>query len=1484
MFRRLIYLMTFVLVLAVTGTASAGRDITVPDAGFEDTVLALGEYTYVGEGYYDGTLDYPGPWQSAGGDAWIQNHYYDDGLQSVGGNNYLFAAEEDPEDYTYQILDETFIEGATYTLSVWTGHAWDGYDTSWALYFTGEDYTNNLVETSGTAPVGSWEQVSLVYTATLADAGKKIGIKLNGGPYLGLDEVALSYLGPPAQGVTVPDAGFDDSVLSAGSYTVVGEDPWGGEEFDYPGPWQSAGDAWIGSDYYSDGLPPMSGNNQVYGYDAYIHQILDETFIEGATYTLSVWTGILWSGYDDGWWLYFTGEDSTDNLIETSGSAPAESWEQVNLVYTATMADAGKKIGIKMYGDGYVSFDEVTLSYLKSATQGVTVPDAGFEDTVLAVGEYMYVGEGNWDGTLDYPGPWQSAGGDAWIQNHYYGDDLLSVGGDNFLFGAELTEDYVYQILDETFISGATYTLSVWVGHPWDGYDTGWALYFTGEDYTDNLIETSGSAPVGSWEQVSLVYTATMADAGKKMGIKLQGDFYLGLDEVALSYLAPPAQGVIIPDAGFDDTVLDSGGYMYVGEGNWAGDIDYPGPWQSSGGDAWIVNHYYDDLEPPVSGDQQLYAHELAEDYIYQILDETFISGATYTLSVWTAMVWPGYGYDDGWTLYFTGEDYADNLIETSGNIPVGEWEQVNLVYTATAADGGKKIGIKMYGDRYMTFDEVALSYATGGIVTAPREPDPVDGAVGVPLGSSLSWTPGDTSVKSDVYFGTTDPPAFAANVEAAPYYPGPIEPDTTYYWQVDAVEEDGTTKHSSEVWSFTSGPLGYIIDGITATASSSFDADQGPEKTIDGSGLADDLHSTEATDMWLSGGEPNAWIEYELDKVHKLNEMWVWNSNQAMELAFGFGLKDVTIDHSTDGTDYTTLAGVPEFAQAPGTPDYAYDTVVDFNGVTAQFVRLTANSRWGAFMPQSGLSEVRLFGVPPDTASKPSPADGAEGVPLDATLGWWPGINAVSHTVYLATSATGSLAVIPTYLVDGDSQTFPWVVGNGTISFDGEISDDGGDPDFISAGASGNTLDIPDNRSWATLSFDFDVDSVQFIYGGNFGNITVEARDIGGTVIDSLYQADTSNEQPAGPVTLSGSGIRSLYWKSTSSLNVFAALDNILLTPALPPGLLGDTKQVSFDPGALQPSTTYYWQIDTVEADGTIRTGAIWSFTTPIGEATQPDPADGAEVFITGTVLSWLPGITAATHDVYFGTTSPPPLIGNQTDLSFDTGILQAETVYYWQVDEIEADGTTVYTGDIWSFTTSDTIEISIATGNDDVEQFGRGNPLEIGSSDLEILVDPDYPDISQVIGLRFVDVQIPSGATIVSAAIRFDADDVDDAEHVGNTYIIIGGELSPDAAAFENIDFNVSDRPGTTAQVQWTSEPWPVDGGTHQKALTADISTIIQEIVDQDGWAAGNALVLILSQDPANPSEGHRECESFDGAGDNADQRPTLLITISL
>ena len=75
---------------------------------------------------------------------------------------------------------------------------------------------------------------------------------------------------------------------------------------------------------------------------------------------------------------------------------------------------------------------------------------------------------------------------------------------------------------------------------------------------------------------------------------------------------------------------------------------------------------------------------------------------------------------------------------------------------------------------------------------------------------------------------------------------------------------------------------------------------------------------------------------------------MWVWNQNQLSEPDIGLGAKEVTIEVSTDGSTWTALAGVPEFAQAPGEANYVHNTTVDFGGVMAKYVKLNILSNWG--------------------------------------------------------------------------------------------------------------------------------------------------------------------------------------------------------------------------------------------------------------------------------------------------------------------------------------------------------------------------------------------------------------------------------------------------------------------------------------------------------------------------------------------------------
>jgi hypothetical protein len=105
------------------------------------------------------------------------------------------------------------------------------------------------------------------------------------------------------------------------------------------------------------------------------------------------------------------------------------------------------------------------------------------------------------------------------------------------------------------------------------------------------------------------------------------------------------------------------------------------------------------------------------------------------------------------------------------------------------------------------------------------------------------------------------------------------------------------------------------------------------------------------------------------------------------------------------------------------------------------------------------------------------------------------------------------------------------------------------------------------------------------------------------------------------------------------------------------------------------------------------------------------PIPANGEMHADTWASLSWLPGDTAVSHDVYFGddfddvdTGDDDTFRGNQTGTVFTVGVagspypdgLVLDTTYYWRIDEVEADNTTVHKGDVWSFRTMHEITIT--------------------------------------------------------------------------------------------------------------------------------------------------------------------------------------------
>jgi len=346
-----------------------------------------------------------------------------------------------------------------------------------------------------------------------------------------------------------------------------------------------------------------------------------------------------------------------------------------------------------------------------------------------------------------------------------------------------------------------------------------------------------------------------------------------------------------------------------------------------------------------------------------------------------------------------------------------GNYDEFNV--TVTVKDGRLTIqpalGVPNPGtNAKICFVDIVLAV----VPTNAREPVPADKATDVPRDSVLAWTKGDFAQKHNLYVGTVFADVNNANVsnplnvlasqgQTATTFTAAtgLEYGKTYYWRIDEVNAPPTsTVFKGDVWSFTVEPYAYPIKGIKATASSS-QSSAGPERTVDGSGLDSvDQHSTELKDMWLSGGVAPNWIQYEFDKVYKLTEMWVWNSNQLIEAFVGFGAKKVKIEYSPDGSTWTELASVPEFARAPGLATYVADTKVNFGGVVAKYVKLTIVSPWG-LAPQTGLSEVRFFAVPTQ-ARAPQPASAAASVAVDASLNWRPGREAASHKIYIGTDA----------------------------------------------------------------------------------------------------------------------------------------------------------------------------------------------------------------------------------------------------------------------------------------------------------------------------------------------------------------------------------------------------------------------------------------------------------------------------------------------
>jgi hypothetical protein len=318
--------------------------------------------------------------------------------------------------------------------------------------------------------------------------------------------------------------------------------------------------------------------------------------------------------------------------------------------------------------------------------------------------------------------------------------------------------------------------------------------------------------------------------------------------------------------------------------------------------------------------------------------------------------------------------------------------------------------------------------------------------------------------------------------------------------------------------------------------------------------------------------------------------------------------------------------------------------------------------------MYDHALSDAEILGTMsggmPPTAWGPEPKDGALHPDTWVTLRWKAGPYAVSHDVYLGENHDDvSEATTDSDLFRGNQVSTFIVAG-----FPGFPYPDGLVPGTTYYWRIDEVNDADPNSPWKGPVWSFSIPPKTAYFpdppdGAEFvgpDNVTLTWTPGFGAKLHTTYFGDDYDE-----------------------------VDNA--TVGTPSGT------ATYSPGALEREKVYYWRVDEFDGIDTYK-GDVWSFTTP-GAVGNAQPAYGATDVQLNVMLSWAPSDSAASHQLYFGTDKEAVRtagIGSPEDKgskaldaeSYDPGLLEANTAYYWRVDEVDAQGNTAK-GPIWVFTT---------------------------------------------------------------------------------------------------------------------------------------------------------------------------------------------------
>jgi hypothetical protein len=765
---------------------------------------------------------------------------------------------------------------------------------------------------------------------------------------------------------------------------------------------------------------------------------------------------------------------------------------------------------------------------------------------------------------------------------------------------------------------------------------------------------------------------------------------------------------------------------------------------------------------------------------------------------------------------------------------------------------------------------------------TKAAEPSPHNKDRFAAADATLTWTPGYGAQTHTVYFGTSLEEvtnASGGTPQATPAYTpaSPLDKNTTYYWRVD--EFDGTNTYTGPVWSFTTMSDIEITDpdlvgwwtfdegGATKALDFSGHGNDGTYgggvTLVDGvvgyavklsagyiaiDGIVDDLKGTNLTlSAWIKStqtGEGNVFAANDSDSGHPL--------------MFGIDGGGTYVNDGSDTNFARPLVNDDQWHLITyvrnGSAGAVYVDGVQVGVYSATFsldsvTRWSVGQEWDGSSPSdfySGLvDDVRVYSkaLTPDEvqalmrgdpvlAWKPSPSNGAtvDVVKAGDGLTWSAGDNAQEHDVYFGTDQAAVKNA------DASDQTGVYRGRQAEASF-----------------TPAETL------GWGTGPYYWRVDEVQ--EDGTVSVGPVWSLSVADYLIVDDMEGYTDKEGEEIYTTWVDGFTDGL---SNSTVGLMTAVG----------GTFGETTIVH---GGIQSMPMTYDNSKTPFFSETVQTFAPLQDWTAYGVDTlilfwRGNAGNGADQ------LYLIVEDSAGKQAFVANTDSPDVKVTTWTEwkipLSSLTGLNLAKIEkLYIGVGNPKAPAMggagTVYVDDIRltkpPAAVSGPLDVRIEDGANDAEEHLTDGSMDVTSSDLEFPyednADPSATD-PQLTALRFV-LPLAQGAQISQAYLEFEVD-----EDKGNdkpVNVIIEAQLVADAPAIADTAGNLSSRTAwTKAKVKWTV---PMGLTANTKFQSPDIAAILTELVNQAGWTSGNAVLLVIRDDPDAPSTGLRCVEAVEG-----------------